>query len=53
MAVVPHTMPVGGHIFVTACMCAMVPLDLPIKGAILAKLVSQSLAPESTTLPGS
>ena len=46
-------MPVGGHIFVTACMCAMVPPNFPIKEAVLPKLVSQSLAPESITLQGS
>ena len=53
MAVVPHTTPVGGHIFVTARMNAMVPPDLPIKRAVLAKSVSQSLALEWTTPQGS
>ena len=37
MAVVSDTMPAGGHIFVTMCMCATVPPDLPIKGVVLAK----------------
>ena len=49
MAIVPHTTPAGGHVFVTIHMRATVPPDLPIKGAILAMSVSQSLALESTT----
>ena len=44
------TMPVGGHIFVTACMCTVVPQKPPIKVAVLAKSVSQSLALKSSTL---
>ena len=40
MALVPRTMPVGGHIFVTAHMRVAVPPNFPIKEAVLAKLVS-------------
>ena len=46
-------MPAGGHIFVPTHMHVAVPPDFPIKEAVLAKLVSQSLAPESTTPQGS
>ena len=46
-------MPAGGHIFMTMRMHVIVPPDLPIKGAVLAKLVSQSLALKLTTLQGS
>ena len=46
---VPCTTPVGGHNFVTACMHVAVPPKPPIKVAILAKSVSQSLALESST----
>ena len=52
-ALVPRTTPMGGHIFVTTCMHVAVPPDPPIKEAVLAKSVSQSLAPELTTLQGS
>ena len=43
MVVVPCTTSVGGHIFMTACMRSMVPQTPPIKGAVLAQSVSQSL----------
>ena len=42
-------MPVGGHNFVTARMHVVVPPKPPIKVAVLAKSVSQSLALESST----
>ena len=46
-------MPVGGHINVTTHMRVATPRQPPIKVAVLATSVSQSLALESTTLQGS
>ena len=49
MALVQCTTPMGGHIFVTACLHVAVLPNPPIKVAVLANLVSQSLALELTT----
>ena len=53
MALVPHTTPASGHIFVATHMRVAVLPNFPIKEVVLAKLVSQSLASESTTPQGS
>ena len=50
MLLVPHTMLVDGHIFMTMYMCTAVPPKPPIKEAILAKSVSLSLALKPSTL---